>query len=86
MDIGGRSLARQGAQSVGQRARAMSLGCSRYERCSLLCNACMSSWRRHATALCESLATRIVASDEKYADLPKRVSRLEAAVFAPKPR
>lgn len=39
-----------------------------------------------ATALYESLATLIMASDEKYADLPKRVSRLETAVFAPKPR
>ena len=41
---------------------------------------------RHATALYESLATLIVASNEEYADLPKRVGRLETAVFAPKPR
>jgi hypothetical protein len=39
---------------------------------------------RHATALYESMATLISASDEKYEDLPGRVSRLEARVFAPK--
>lgn len=39
---------------------------------------------RHAKALYESMAALISASDEKYKDLPGRVSRLEAAVFAPK--
>ena len=38
---------------------------------------------RHAGALYESMATLISASGEKYADLPGRVSRLEARVFAP---
>ncbi|HEX7837720.1 MAG TPA: hypothetical protein VF469_09670 [Kofleriaceae bacterium] len=39
---------------------------------------------RHAKALYESMAALISASGEKYQDLPGRVSRLEAAVFAPK--
>ena len=39
---------------------------------------------RHAGALYESMSTLISASDEKYADLPGRVSRLETTVFAPK--
>jgi hypothetical protein len=41
---------------------------------------------RHAGALHESMSARFVAGDEKYADLPGRVNRLEAAVFAPRPR
>jgi len=41
---------------------------------------------RHAGAIYESMSTLISASDEKYADLPKRVSRLEATVFAPEQR
>ncbi len=39
---------------------------------------------RHAGALYESMSTLISASNEKYADLPGRVSRLETTVFAPK--
>jgi hypothetical protein len=41
---------------------------------------------RHAGAINESISTRFAASDEKYADLPGRVNRLEAAVFTPKQR
>ena len=36
---------------------------------------------RHANALYESMATLIKGSQETYADLPGRVTRLEAAVF-----
>jgi hypothetical protein len=32
------------------------------------------------------MAALISASHEKHADLPERVSRLEAEVFAPRPR
>jgi hypothetical protein len=39
---------------------------------------------RHAGALYESMSTLISASNEQYADLPGRVSRLETTVFAPK--
>ena len=41
---------------------------------------------RHANALHESMATMVRGVDDKYADLPGRVGRLESAVFAPKPR
>jgi hypothetical protein len=40
---------------------------------------------RHANALHESMAAMIRGLDDKYADLPGRVGRLESAVFAPKP-
>jgi hypothetical protein len=38
---------------------------------------------RHTKAIHESMAAQISIIDEKYADLPGRVSRLEAKVFAP---
>jgi F0F1-type ATP synthase membrane subunit b/b' len=41
---------------------------------------------RHAKAIQEAMSTQISAIDEKYADLPARVSRLEAAVFVPERR
>jgi len=41
---------------------------------------------RHVKAVQESLPTQISAIDDKYADLPARVSHLEIAVFAPKAR
>jgi len=41
---------------------------------------------RHANALHEWLGSMLRAHDEKYTDLPGRVSRLESAVFTPKPR
>lgn len=41
---------------------------------------------RHTRAIQEAMSTQISAVDEKYADLPARVSRLEAKVFAPKRR
>lgn len=39
---------------------------------------------RHTAAVHESMSALLAASDEKYADLPGRVSWLETAVFAPK--
>jgi hypothetical protein len=39
---------------------------------------------RHAGAIHEAMTALFAASDEKYADLPGRVNRLEYAVFAPK--
>jgi chaperonin cofactor prefoldin len=41
---------------------------------------------RHVKAVQESLPIQVSAIDDKYADLPARVSHLEAAVFAPKAR
>jgi hypothetical protein len=41
---------------------------------------------RHANALLEAMATMVRGLDDKYADLPGRVVRLESEVFAPKPR
>jgi hypothetical protein len=41
---------------------------------------------RHARTAYESMSPLISAIDEKYADLPGRVSRLEASVFPPKQR
>jgi hypothetical protein len=41
---------------------------------------------RHTSAIHEAMRTEIKASFEPLADLPGRVSRLEAAVFGPKPR
>jgi len=41
---------------------------------------------RHTSAIHESLRAQVAASAEPYADLPGRVSRLETAVFGPKPR
>jgi alpha-D-ribose 1-methylphosphonate 5-triphosphate synthase subunit PhnG len=40
---------------------------------------------RHVNASHESMMTMLRGHDEKYADLPGRVSRLESAVFTPKP-
>jgi hypothetical protein len=39
---------------------------------------------RHTRAIQESLSAQIAVVDEKYADLPPRVTRLEGAVFPPK--
>lgn len=41
---------------------------------------------RHAKAFQESTASMIAVIDDKYADLPSRVGRLEAEVFAPRRR
>jgi hypothetical protein len=41
---------------------------------------------RHANALHEWLTSMLRAHDEKYADLPARVNRLESAVFTPERR
>jgi hypothetical protein len=41
---------------------------------------------RHAKAFQESTTSMIAVIDEKYADLPSRVGRLEAEVFAPRRR
>jgi hypothetical protein len=41
---------------------------------------------RHTSAIHESMRAQVTASAEQYADLPGRVSRLETAVFGPKPR
>jgi hypothetical protein len=41
---------------------------------------------RHAKAIQEAMSTQISVIDEKYADLPARVSRLESTVFAPEKR
>jgi hypothetical protein len=40
---------------------------------------------RYINALHESMMTMLRIHDEKYTDLPGRVSRLESAVFTPKP-
>ena len=40
----------------------------------------------HAAALFESMSALITAHDDKYADLPGRVKRLETRVFRTKPR
>jgi len=36
---------------------------------------------RHTKAIEEAMSTQISTIDEKYADLPARMSRLEATVF-----
>ena len=41
---------------------------------------------RHVKAILEAMSTQISAVDEKYADLPARVSRLETKVFVPERR
>jgi ferritin-like metal-binding protein YciE len=41
---------------------------------------------RHTKAIQETLSRQVSTFDDKYADLPARVSHLETAVFAPKPR
>jgi hypothetical protein len=41
---------------------------------------------RHTRAITESVSMQISVIDEKYADLPPRVSRLEDEVFAPERR
>jgi hypothetical protein len=41
---------------------------------------------RHTEAIREWISTMISVIDEKYVDLPSRVSRLENAVFAPEQR
>ena len=41
---------------------------------------------RHTRASHEEMSTQVSVIDEKYADLPPRVRRLEAEVFAPRRR
>jgi hypothetical protein len=41
---------------------------------------------RHTKAISESMATQISIIDERYADLPARMSRVEANVFRRRPR
>lgn len=41
---------------------------------------------RHTRASHEEMSTQVSVIDEKYADLPTRVSRLETEVFATKQR
>jgi hypothetical protein len=41
---------------------------------------------RHTKAVQEALSTQISTFDDKYADLPARVSHLEAVVLTPKRR
>jgi flagellar biosynthesis/type III secretory pathway chaperone len=41
---------------------------------------------RHTRAIQESMSTQISVVDEKYNDLPARVSQLEATVFPPEQR
>ena len=41
---------------------------------------------RHARAIQETISGQISVVDEQYADLPARVDRLEATVFAPSRR
>jgi hypothetical protein len=41
---------------------------------------------RHTRAMQEGLSKQVTVIDEKYADLPGRVNRLEGAVFEPKQR
>lgn len=46
----------------------------------------MMELRRHTKASEIELAGRLVAVDQQYTDLPARVTRLEAKVFAPRKR
>jgi hypothetical protein len=46
----------------------------------------MTELARHTRAIQEAMATQISVVDEKYADLPGRVSRLETTVFVPRRR
>jgi hypothetical protein len=41
---------------------------------------------RHTKAIHEALSRQVSTFDDKYADLPTRVSHLEAMVFGPKQR
>jgi hypothetical protein len=41
---------------------------------------------RHTRAIQESMSTQISVVDDKYDDLPARVSQLEATVFPPERR
>ena len=41
---------------------------------------------RYTRAIYESMSTQVAIIDEKYADLPPRVRRLETKVFAPRRR
>jgi archaellum component FlaC len=49
-------------------------------------NRMVNELKRHAQALFEAMTKQISVIDEKYNDLPARVSRLEAAVFEPERR
>ena len=46
----------------------------------------ISELARHAQALFEAMTQQISIIDEKYNDIPARVTRLEAAVFEPERR
>jgi hypothetical protein len=44
----------------------------------------MTELARHVKAIQEAMSTQVSVIDDKFADLPARVSHLETAVFAPK--
>jgi chromosome segregation ATPase len=68
------------AQLATQMATNLDLwGGARFERL-------LTELARHTKASQEALSTQISTIDDKYADLPARVSHLETAVFAPKQR
>ena len=46
----------------------------------------MAELARHTKAIQEALSVQISVVDEKYTDLPGRVTRLETTVFGPKRR
>jgi len=46
----------------------------------------MTELARHTRAIQETLSAQLSTFDDKYADLPARVSRLEAVVFVPEQR
>jgi hypothetical protein len=48
--------------------------------------ALLAELARHTRASQEEMSTQISTFDDKYADLPARVTHLETAVFARKPR
>jgi hypothetical protein len=56
------------------------------ERCPSLLERLLTELARHTKASQEELSTQVSTFDDKYADLPARVSHLEAAMFAPKRR
>jgi hypothetical protein len=51
------------------------------ERSILLEDRLLAELARHTKAICEEMSRRMSAIDEKYADLPSRVSSLETKAF-----
>jgi hypothetical protein len=82
---GGALLERIDSDWRRTQAQLTSLEHRLFERIERMQQQLQTDLSRHANAIHESVAALIHGFDDKYKDLPPRVTRLESAVFSPKP-